>query len=218
MPHLIGHDPRALTQLTRLMDTVFKGHPYIKSAIDMALNDLTARAAGVPLVTMLGGKDGDMADLYKVVTHGEPDSMAKNAAKYVADGYRRLQIKVGGEVRGDIDRVRAVAGAVPRGTVLSEAVLTIAGRRFGCAGVTQDGRLVGIVTDGDLRRHIGPKLLEMSVDELMTPSPLSVEPNLLASAALELMNRRRVTALFVVENGEPVGILHVHDLLRAGIV
>ena len=107
---------------------------------------------------------------------------------------------------------------VPRGTVMSEAVLTIAGRRFGCAGVTQDGRLVGIVTDGDLRRHIGPKLLEMSVDELMTPSPLSVEPNLLASAALELMNRRRVTALFVVENEAPVGILHVHDLLRAGIV
>lgn len=117
-PHLLGHDPRALTQLTRLMDTVFKGHPYIKSAIDMALNDLTARAAGVPLVTMLGGQDGDMADLYKVVTHGEPDAMAKNAVRYVADGYRRLQVKVGGEVRGDIDRVRAVAGAVPRGTVL----------------------------------------------------------------------------------------------------
>jgi L-alanine-DL-glutamate epimerase-like enolase superfamily enzyme len=117
-PHLLGHDPRALSQLTRLMDTVFKGHPYIKSPIDMALNDLAARAAGVPLVTMLGGRDGDMADLYKVVTHGEPDAMAKNAAGYIADGYGRLQIKVGGEVRGDIDRVRAVAGAVPSGTVL----------------------------------------------------------------------------------------------------
>jgi L-alanine-DL-glutamate epimerase-like enolase superfamily enzyme len=117
-PHLLGHDPRALTQLTRLMDTVFKGHPYVKSAIDMALNDLAARAAGVPLVTMLGGQDGETAELYKVVTHGEPDAMARNAVKYVAEGYRRLQVKVGGDVRGDIDRVTAVAGAVPRGTVI----------------------------------------------------------------------------------------------------
>jgi L-alanine-DL-glutamate epimerase-like enolase superfamily enzyme len=117
-PHLLGHDPRALTQQTRLMDTVFKGHPYVKSAIDMALNDLTARAAGVPLVTMLGGQEGETTELYKVVTHGEPDAMAKNAVKYVADGYRRLQVKVGGDVRGDIDRVTAVAAAVPRGTVI----------------------------------------------------------------------------------------------------
>ena len=117
-PHLIGHDPRALTQLTRLMDTVFKGHPYVKSAIDMALNDLAARSAGVPLVTMLGGRDGETVELYKVVTHGEPDAMARNAVKYVAEGYGRLQVKVGGDVRADIDRVSAVAAAVPRGTVL----------------------------------------------------------------------------------------------------
>lgn len=117
-PHLLGEDPRALTRINRLMDTVFKGHSYVKSAIDMALNDLAARAAGVPLVTMLGGRDGETADLYKVVTHGEPDAMARNAAKFVADGYRRLQVKVGGDVRGDIDRVAAVAEAVPRGTVL----------------------------------------------------------------------------------------------------
>ncbi|MBX9456293.1 MAG: mandelate racemase/muconate lactonizing enzyme family protein [Rhizobium sp.] len=117
-PHLLGEDPRALTRMNRLMDTVFKGHPYVKSAIDMALNDLAARAAGVPLVTMLGGRDGDTADLYKVVTHGEPDAMARNAARFVAEGYGRLQIKVGGDVGGDIDRVAAVADAVPRGTVL----------------------------------------------------------------------------------------------------
>ena len=117
-PHLIGHDPRAVTQLGRLMDTVFKGHPYVKSALDMALNDLTARAAGVPLVTMLGGREGETAELYKVVTHGEPEAMARNAARYVSEGYRRLQVKVGGDVGGDIDRVSAVAAAVPRGTVL----------------------------------------------------------------------------------------------------
>lgn len=117
-PHLLGHDPRALTRMNRLMDTVFKGHPYVKSAIDMALNDLAARAAGIPLVTMLGGQDGETAELYKVVTHGVPVEMARNAAKYVSEGYRRLQVKVGGDVAGDIDRVSAVADAVPRGTVI----------------------------------------------------------------------------------------------------
>lgn len=117
-PHLLGIDPRALTQANRLMDTVFKGHPYIKSAIDMALCDLAARAAGVPLVTMLGGQDGETAELYKVVTHGAVESMARHAARIVAEGFTRIQVKVGGDVRGDIERVTAVAGAVPKGTVI----------------------------------------------------------------------------------------------------
>jgi L-alanine-DL-glutamate epimerase-like enolase superfamily enzyme len=117
-PHLIGRDPRALAQIGRLMDTVFKGHPYIKSALDMALNDLAARASGIALVTMLGGREDAWVDLYRVVTHGEPVVMAQNAAHYVGAGYRRLQVKVGGDVGEDIERVRAVAGAVPRGTVL----------------------------------------------------------------------------------------------------
>lgn len=108
---------------------------------------------------------------------------------------------------------------VKRGTLMTDVLLAIAGRRFGCAGVTDpEGVLVGIVTDGDLRRHIGPRLLEIEVDELMTPDPLVVGPALLASAALDLMNRQRVTALFVVDQRTPIGILHVHDLLRAGIV
>jgi L-alanine-DL-glutamate epimerase-like enolase superfamily enzyme len=118
LPHLLGLDPRALTQLNRHMDIVFKGHPYIKSAIDMAAWDLAARAADVPLVTMLGGSDSDMAELYKVVTHGTVDSMAAHAARIVADGFKRIQVKVGGDVHGDIDRVTAVAAAVPKGTVI----------------------------------------------------------------------------------------------------
>lgn len=117
-PHLLGHDPRALSGMTRLMDTVFKGHPYVKSPIDMALNDLAARAAGVPLVTLLGGREGETTELYKVVTHDAPDAMARHATSHVAEGYRRLQIKVGGDVDGDVERVRAVAAAVPPGTVL----------------------------------------------------------------------------------------------------
>lgn len=117
-PHLLGRDPRELAQIGRLMDTVFKGHPYIKSALDMACCDLAARAAGVPLVTLLGGREGDSAELYKVVTHGPVDVMAASAGRIVAEGYRRLQVKIGGDVRGDVDRVLAVAGAVPKGTVI----------------------------------------------------------------------------------------------------
>jgi L-alanine-DL-glutamate epimerase-like enolase superfamily enzyme len=117
-PHLIGRDPQALAQLVRLMDTVFKGHPYVKSALDMACSDLAARAADVPLATLLGGRESDTAELYKVVTHGPVEAMAKRAADIVAAGFGRLQVKVGGNVREDIERVQAVASAVPKGTVI----------------------------------------------------------------------------------------------------
>lgn len=103
-------------------------------------------------------------------------------------------------------------------TVMSEALIVIASRRYGCCGVTDaDGRLVGIVTDGDLRRHMGPALLDTPVRDVMTADPIIVEPDLLASSALGLMNRKRITALFVTSDGRPVGILHIHDLLRAGV-
>ena len=117
-PHLIGRDPRALAQIGRLMDIVFKGHPYVKSALDMACSDLAARAADVPLVTLLGGRESETAELYKVVTHGTVDEMAAHAARIVSEGFRRLQVKVGGSVRDDIERVGAVAAAVPKGTVI----------------------------------------------------------------------------------------------------
>ncbi|PZO81963.1 MAG: mandelate racemase [Mesorhizobium amorphae] len=117
-PHLLGLDPRALATNGRLMDTVFNGHPYIKSAFDMAAWDLAARAAGVPLVTMLGGREGDTAELYKVVTHGTPDGMAAHAARITGEGFRRIQVKVGGDVDTDVERLQAVAGAVPKGTVI----------------------------------------------------------------------------------------------------
>ena len=117
-PHLLGRDPRALSQIGRLMDTVFKGHPYVKSALDMACCDLAARSAGMPLVTMLGGRESDTAELYKVVTHGTAASMAEHAKRITADGFRRIQVKVGGDVHGDIEGVIAVAAAVPAGTVI----------------------------------------------------------------------------------------------------
>ncbi len=117
-PQLIGQDPQALAQLDRHMDTVFKGHPDIKSALDMACWDLAAQAAEVPLAVLLGGRESDTAELYKVVTHGPVETMAKRATEIVAQGFSRLQVKVGGNVRDDIERVQAVAAAVAKGTVI----------------------------------------------------------------------------------------------------
>jgi arabinose-5-phosphate isomerase len=105
-----------------------------------------------------------------------------------------------------------------RETPMSEALLTMTERRFGCVGVAgRDGALIGIVTDGDLRRHMRPDLLQLTAGEVMTPAPKTIRPQALAGEALQLMNARSITALFVVEKARPVGILHIHDLLRASV-
>jgi arabinose-5-phosphate isomerase len=91
-------------------------------------------------------------------------------------------------------------------------------KSMGCAGVVDaSGALAGIITDGDLRRHMSGAFLTMSAGEVMTTSPMTVGPQILAAEALKLLNEKARTQLFVVEGGKPVGILHIHDLLRAGI-
>jgi arabinose-5-phosphate isomerase len=103
------------------------------------------------------------------------------------------------------------------GTKMSDAILTMSAKGFGCVGITDPrGLLVGIITDGDLRRHMRNNLLDAKVDEVMTQKPKTVRPDQLISETLELLNAMKVTALFAVEGGKPVGIIHVHDLLRAG--
>jgi arabinose-5-phosphate isomerase len=104
-------------------------------------------------------------------------------------------------------------------TPMSEALLTMTEKSFGCIGIVdQAGRLTGIVTDGDLRRHMDGKLLERKAGEVMTAAPLTMGPDTLAAAALRTLNERKITAVFVVEDGRPRGIVKIHDLLRAGIV
>ncbi|PPD29230.1 MAG: KpsF/GutQ family sugar-phosphate isomerase [Hyphomicrobium sp.] len=104
-------------------------------------------------------------------------------------------------------------------TAMSEALVTMTEKRFGCLGILDGkGKLAGVITDGDLRRHMGADLLKASAADIMTRKPKSIAPNALASSALEVMNASRITALFVVDKGKPVGILHVHDLLRTGVV
>jgi arabinose-5-phosphate isomerase len=103
-------------------------------------------------------------------------------------------------------------------TPMSAALVTMTQKSFGCLGITDaKGRLAGVITDGDLRRHMGENLLSRRTSDIMTRKPKAVPPGMLASAALELLNASRITALFVVDKGKPVGIVHVHDLLRAGV-
>ncbi|MEO6300501.1 MAG: CBS domain-containing protein, partial [Paracoccaceae bacterium] len=103
----------------------------------------------------------------------------------------------------------------------SEALLSISRSGFGVTGVTDPlGALVGIITDGDLRRHMDG-LLALTAGQVMTHNPRTITPDALAEKALALMNDRKITSLFVLDpaNGpEAVGILHIHDLLRAGVV
>ena len=102
---------------------------------------------------------------------------------------------------------------------MSEALMVMTSKSFGCVGIVDDaGMLIGFVTDGDLRRHMGAGLLEAKASDIMTARPKTVPPNKLASAALEVMNASRITSLFVVDGGKPIGIVHVHDFLRAGIL
>ncbi len=102
--------------------------------------------------------------------------------------------------------------------IMRDILLIMTSKRFGCAGViASNGTLSGIITDGDLRRHMQPNLLEESAKNIMKTSPLTIRPQALAAEALSIMNEHSITSLFVTESAKPVGILHIHDCLRAGI-
>jgi arabinose-5-phosphate isomerase len=104
------------------------------------------------------------------------------------------------------------------GTRMAEAIAEMTAKTFGCVGITDaTGQLVGIITDGDLRRHMSANLVDLRVEEVMTAQPRTVRPDQLVSEALELLNSTKKTQLIVVEAGKPVGVVHFHDLLRAGV-
>jgi arabinose-5-phosphate isomerase len=106
----------------------------------------------------------------------------------------------------------------PLGTKMSEALVEMSSKGFGCIGIVDEGgNLAGIVTDGDLRRHMRPDLMTARVDEVMTKNPKTIGAKLLAGEALEILNTSKITALIVTDGKKPVGILHLHDLLRAGV-
>jgi arabinose-5-phosphate isomerase len=106
----------------------------------------------------------------------------------------------------------------PVGTLMSDAIVEMSAKGWGCVGVTDAaGHLIGIITDGDLRRHMRPDLLDARVEDVMTEGPNTVRPDQLASEALEILNSLKRTVLFVVEGKYAIGLVHMHDLLRAGV-
>ena len=117
-PHLIGLDPTQVAVVERTMDTALLGHPYVKSAIDMACWDLLGQVTGLPLCTLLGGRFGTSVALYRAITQLPPEEMAENVAGHRAAGYTKFQLKVGGDADDDIARIHACAGVLGRGEVL----------------------------------------------------------------------------------------------------
>lgn len=106
----------------------------------------------------------------------------------------------------------------PLGTMMSDALVEMSAKGFGCVAIVDaNGTLVGIVTDGDLRRHMRPDLLGARVDDVMTKNPKTIAPATLASEAVEILNSSKITALVVVEGDRPIGIVGLHDVLRAGV-
>jgi arabinose-5-phosphate isomerase len=107
---------------------------------------------------------------------------------------------------------------VALGASMAEVILAISGKRMGCVAVVDGvGLLAGIVTDGDLRRKMSASIMDQPLESVMTANPLTVPSGALASSALEIMNSRKVTVLFVVAEEKPIGAVHIHDLLKAGV-
>lgn len=155
------------------------------------------------------------------------DALALAAMR--ARGVSRLGIEAlhpGGAIGKRLMRVAAVmhrGGAMPivtRNCPMRDVIVTMTSRSFGIAGVTDErGALIGVITDGDLRRHIDSSL-DMPAEDVMTPDPVYVSPGWLIEDALGLLNRHKITAMFAVEDSggrKPVGIVHVHDFLRLGL-
>ncbi len=103
-------------------------------------------------------------------------------------------------------------------TLMADALIEISAKSFGCVGITgPDGELQGVITDGDLRRHMNAELVGKKASEVMTKGVLAINPEMLASVALGIMNVRAITNIFVTKDDRPIGILHIHDCLRAGV-
>lgn len=143
------------------------------------------------------------------------------ARGFTADHFRTFH--PGGQLGAKLTQVRNIMHQGDKlplaasGTLMREAILVMTRKGFGCVGITDPaGKLIGIITDGDLRRHIDSELLSMSVDQVMTRNPKTIAPETLAESALQIINSSAITTLMVVDEGKPCGVVHLHDLLRIG--
>jgi arabinose-5-phosphate isomerase len=155
---------------------------------------------------------------------GDAMAMALLEAKgFSADDFRNYHPggKLGAQIKhaGDIMHHGKELPLATEGTLLSVAIPILSDKKFGCLGVINaSGILIGMVTDGDLRRHLGPDLTSRCVEDVMTKNPTTVHGDMLAAEVIELINTKRITAVFVLdESRKPVGLIHIHDLLREGV-
>ncbi len=104
---------------------------------------------------------------------------------------------------------------IEKDVLMSEALIVMTKYAFGCLGIIENNQLIGVITDGDLRRKMSDDFLSKSVSDIMGLSPITISSDTLVAAALQMMNSKKITALFIVDGNEPVGIVHIHDVLRA---
>mgnify|MGYP001545546787 CR=1 FL=1 len=196
---IVGRAPSALGQAadaTLLLPPVTEACPM---GLAPTTSTTTMLALGDALAVALLSRKGFTADQYQVLHPG-------------GNLGRRL-IRVSDIMHGG-DSLPLVDATTP----MSEALVEMTAKSFGCVGVrAPDGRLAGVITDGDLRRHMAPSLLQRTAGMVMTPQPKTIRPRALAAEALGQMNANNITSLFVAEDGRAVGIIHVHDCLRAGV-
>lgn len=206
-----------------------------------------SRRFAIPLIAITERRDsalGKAADVVLALPHngeacplGLAPTTSTTASLAIGDavavallerrGFSATDFKVfhpSGKLGQRLLKVRELMHAAPEvpliglAAPMSEALIVMSAKSFGCVGIVDAaGLLAGIITDGDLRRHMAADLLERPAAEVMTRSPLTVGPDSLAAEALGLMNDRKVTSLFVVADGRPVGLVHMHDCLRAGV-
>jgi arabinose-5-phosphate isomerase len=139
---------------------------------------------------------------------------AKNFQEFHPGGKLGAQLKHVSEVMRKGDALPLAASH----TKMSDALVVMTAKACGCLGVVDNNRLVGILTDGDLRRHMSGDLLSLKVGEVMTRSPKTIGPDALTSEALEILNAASITCIFVIDpEGKPTGLVHIHDLLRIGV-
>lgn len=197
-------------------------------AITSGLNSALAREASVvlmlPKVTEAcpHGLAPTTSTLLQLVIGDALAVALLEARGFTADHFRTFH--PGGQLGaslthiGDIMRRGEDIPIVPPGTKMPDAVMMLSKKRLGCVCVVnEDGRLVGIITDGDLARNLHRNLAEFVVDDIMTREPKTVRPDMLASQAMALLNQHAISALVVTEDDRPVGIVHFHDLLRIGV-
>jgi L-alanine-DL-glutamate epimerase-like enolase superfamily enzyme len=174
-PHLIGQDPTAVGRINALMDTVLNGHPYAKSAIDIACWDLLGHATGKPICDLMGGRQGDSFKLYRAISMLDPAEMAANVEQYRGQGYTKFQLKVGGDPLEDIKRIRAVR------SILADDEILVADANTGWR-IDDAARVVNAVSDVDVyieqpcvsyehslavrRRTALPFILDENIDSL----------------------------------------------------